>query len=142
MTLSSDIIHPQDRGGPENGFVETWAERKARQPVSPKRSTGRKAPPNSRRSDPHFRRQVLEMRKSGFTIARIAKELGVDPRTVGRAERAYGLDARIDVGSDQDMVEFKFDLPYALFKAMHLHCAGRYRSKAHFVRTLLRERLG
>ena len=135
MTFSSDIIHPQDRGGPENGFVETWADRKARQPVK----TARPATTQHLNQDvlSHFRRLYL----SGMTFDKMTVELGLCRTTLDRYRELLDLPRRIPRrGTRYRRLQVRItEKDYAALKAS---CFGKHRSVANLVRSLLRERLG
>lgn len=146
--MSLEIIIPRVQGGNSDGaFIERYADRKMR--LEREREGRRQDLPLNAKSqaqqyDPDFKRQFCRLYACGMSYKRIAIECAISERKVARLRKFYDLPFRTDKHNNpsQERVGMSFDLPYDLYRKMDAHCSGRYQSKAHFLRALLRERLG
>jgi hypothetical protein len=141
----SDIIHPRNQGGdPEAGFIEPWAERRAKRA----KAKGQILPPNlpkgarsnARKLDPDFERKFRAMWAKGVSNTRMKLDLGISETALNDIRRAYGLEPRVTKGKKPRVFVCVGFSPEEARK-MGIYCSGRYQTRSHFIRELVKREL-
>ena len=148
MSLDRDVIHPRNQGiGVDAEFIETWAERRLRRE---RERDGRRtdlpvhAKSQAKPYDADFERRFRQLYAAGWKRERIAVELGISLRSVGQYRKHFDLPYRTDkvAKPSSEHILLSVKIPADLDRAITNYCSGRHQSRAHFVRSLIIERLG